>query len=296
MTDAIFSADAMAAAIAAAASQEPDMKNAQKGGGNWVPPAAGGCIVTLVGYIETGIQMVPPSKVDPVKFPGGPEDQVDLIFEISGKGHEPKELENGTKIPERLTVTLKKSLNEKAWYYKIFNTLNYDKQATHFAQLLGKHFIATIIHSPNKKNPAQPYAGFKCKTNGYTFKPPVYNPNPLDMTETALVPKPAVLTPLKLFLWTHPSKPMWDSLFIEGKYDDRTDEKTGVVTPGRSKNVLQEKIRKAQNFEGSPIFDIVGGIALEDMEIPVVDNTPEAAPTPAAQPDEAAAAAALAAL
>lgn len=297
MSEAIFDQAAMAAAIAAAASQEPDMKEAQKGGGGWTPPAAGGCIVTLVGYIETGIQIVPPSKVDPVKFPGGPEDQVDLIFEISGKGHEPKELENGTKIPERLTVTLKKSLNEKAWYYKIFNALNYDKTATHFAQLLGKHFLATIIHSPNKKNPASPYAGFKDKVTGYTFRAPIYNPNPLDMTETAIVPKPAVLTPLKLFLWTHPSKPMWDSLYIEGKYDDRKDEKTGVVTPGRSKNVLQNKIRGAKNFEGSPIFDIVGGLALEELEVPVVDNVPEADKAPVQTAgDEDAAVAALAAL
>lgn len=291
MTDAIFSPADIAAAIAAAAAQEPDMKDAQKGGGTYTPPAAGGCIVTLVGYIETGIQIVPPSKVDPVKYPGGPEEQVDLIFEISGKGHEPKELDNGTKVPERMTVTLKKSLNEKAWYYKIFNTLNYDKSATHFAQLLGKHFIANIIHTVGGKDKKTVYAGFKCKTNGYTFKAPVYNPDPLDMTVTALVPKPAVLTPLKLFLWAHPSKPMWDSLYIDGKYDDRKDEKTGVVTPGRSKNVLQDKIRKAKNFDGSPIFDIIGGIDLAAMEVPVVGNAE--APVAETSADEAAAALAV---
>lgn len=297
MSNAIFDQAAMAAAIAAAAQQEPDMKEAQKGGGTYTPPAAGGCIVTLVGYIETGLQHVEASKFDPIKFPAHDEDQVDLIFEISGKGHEPKVLENGTKVPERLTVTLKKSLNEKAWYYKIFNTLNYDKQATHFAQLLGKHFIATVIHTPSKKDPKVVFAGFKCKTAGYTFKAPTYNPNPMDMTEVAIVPKPVVLTPLKLFLWTHPSKPMWDSLFIEGKYDDRKDDKTGVVTPGRSKNVLQNKIRNARNFEGSPIFDIVGGLDLSEMEVPVVDNTPEPETTATqAVPDDAAAAAALAAL
>jgi hypothetical protein len=52
---------------------------------------------------------------------------------------------------------------------------------------------------------------------------------------------------------------MWDSLYIDGKYDDRKDEKTGVVTPGKSKNVFQEKIRGAVNFKGSPIAELLVG-------------------------------------
>jgi hypothetical protein len=297
MTNAIFNNDAIAAAIAAAAAVAPDMKESTKGGGTFVPPAAGGCLVTLVGYVELGIQQVPASKFDPIKFPGGPEEQVQLTFELHGKGREPKEVgESKTLVPERISVTLKKSLNEKAWFYKIFNTMNYDKQATHFAQLLGKHFRAVVIHSVPKKAGDPVYAGFK-DSNGFTFAPPTYNPvDPdtqiPDMSITKLFPKPNAITPLKLFLWDFPSKPMWDSLYIEGKYEDRKDDKSGVVTPGRSKNVFQEKIRGANNFKGSPVAELlVGDIDVGGL---VADVVPEAASV--AEPSADAEAAALAML
>lgn len=286
------------AAVAQAAQQTPSMQEAQKGG-SYSPPAEGMCFVTLVGYIELGKQHVEASKQDPVKYPAHDEEQVQLVFELSGKGHEPKEVD-GKKIPERLSVTLKKSLNEKAWFYRIFNTLNYDKQATHFAQLLGKHFRAKVVHTKAKNGTV--YAGFKeSAANGgaYTFAAPTYNPvDPEtlipDVTVTKIFPKPEVLTPLKLFLWDFPSKEMWASLYIEGKYDDRKDEKTGVVTPGRSKNVLQEKIRKAVNFAGSPLAELlVGEVDLGSLEAQPV---PEVEDTPWQPTDDADAAAALAAL
>lgn len=298
MTQAAFD---IAAAVAQAAAQTPDMKEAQKGGG-YTPPAEGACFVTLVGYIELGIQIVAPSKTDPVKYPGGPEEQVQLVFELSGKGHEPKEVD-GKKIPERLSVTLKKSLNEKAWFFKIFNTLNYDKQATHFAQLLGKHFRAKVVHSGSKD---KIFAGFKesaANGGGYTFAPPTYNPvDPEtlvpDVTVTKVFPKPEVLTPLKLFLWDFPSKEMWASLYIEGKYDERKDEKTGkVISPARSKNVLQEKIRQASNFKGSPLAELLVG----EVDLTGITDQPDAQAVaeeeaPQQPTDDADAAAALAAL
>jgi len=297
MSDAIFNADAIAAAIAAAAAVAPDMKEATKGGGNFVPPAAGGCLVTLVGYVELGIQHVPASKFDPIKFPAKDENQVQLTFELHGKGHEPKEVgEAKTLVPERISVTLNKSLNEKAWFFKIFNTLNYDKTATHFAQLLGKHFRAVVVHSVPKKAGDPVYAGFK-DANGYTFAAPTYNPvDPdtqiPDMSQTRVFPKPNAITPLKLFLWDFPSKPMWDSLYIDGKYDDRKDEKTGVVTPGRSKNVFQDKIRGAVNFKGSPIAELLVG----DIDVGGLVADVPAEQAPVDEPSADAEAAALAAL
>lgn len=297
MSDALFDAAAIAAAVAAAAAQAPDMKEATKGGGTYTPPAAGTCLVTLVGYVELGIQHVPASKFDPIKYPAKDENQVQLTFELHGKGREPKEVgEAKTLVPERISVTLNKSLNEKAWFFKIFNTLNYDKTATHFAQLLGKHFKATVIHSVPKKAGDPVYAGFK-DANGYTFSAPTYNPvDPEtqipDMAVTKLFPKPNAITPLKLFLWDFPSKPMWDSLYIDGKYDDRKDEKTGVVTPGRSKNVFQDKIRGAVNFKGSPVAELIVGDI--DVGALVADVQPESAPVD--EPSADAEAAALAAL
>ncbi len=252
----------MAAIISQAAAQAPNMNEATKGGGGeYTPPKAGACIVTLIGYIEKGIQHVPASKHDPVKFPAKDEDQVDLIFELSGKGHEPKEHE-GKLYPERMTVTLKKSLNEKAWFYKIFKALNYDGQATHFAQLLGNYFLATVVHSePNKDGKV--FASFKDKSSGYTFRAPFYNPDPMDLSVTAKFPQPQVHSEQRLFLWDFANKQMWDSLYIDGEYAERKDEKTGkIISPARSKNVIQEKIKAAVNFKGSPIAEIIGDEAL----------------------------------
>ena len=40
--------------IANTAAQTTDMTQAQTGGGDYVPPAAGPCRLRLVGYVETG--------------------------------------------------------------------------------------------------------------------------------------------------------------------------------------------------------------------------------------------------
>jgi hypothetical protein len=288
------------AAVAAAAAIAPDMNVAKTGGGGgeYVPPAAGPCIVTLVGYIEKGIQHVPASKFDPIKFPAKDVKLVDLIFEISGKGHEAKEHE-GKFYPERLTVEVPHSLNEKAWFYKIFKALNYDKSATHMAQLLGKHFISRIEHSVPKKEGDRVYASLKQKQNGYVFNAPVVE-NPAT-GESMAIPKPVVHSAFRLFLWDVPSKEMWDSLYIDGTYPAKIDEKTkAVIYPERSKNVIQQKILQAVNFAGSPLADIIGEDAL--LELPETDAAELAASTAevvadltaAAQPDEQAQADALA--
>ena len=265
----------IAAIVAQAAKEAPDMNVAQKGGGDYKPPAAGRCLVTLIGYIEKGIQHVEASKTEPLKYPAKDVEQVDLIFELSGKGHEPKEID-GKFYPERLTVTLPKSFNEKAWFYKIFRVLNWDGTCTHFAQLVGKHFLATVVHSKPKKEGDRVYAGFKLPADqggGYTFAAPTYNPvDPdtqiPDMTIIKEFPKPTVLSDVRLFLWDYASKDMWDSLYIDGFYEERKDEKTGkVISPKKSKNVIQDKIRAAKNFKGSPIYEIIGEDSLLELDV-----------------------------
>lgn len=299
---------AIQAAIAAAAAQSPNMNEAQKGGGgDYTPPKAGPAIVTLVAYIETGIQHEPASTFDPIKFPAKDEDQVELIFEVGGKGHEPKETEDGKKIPERIKVKLKKSLNEKAWFYRIFKALNYDGTATHFAQLVGKHFKATIVHSVPKKEGGAVYAGFKDKNSGYTFAAPIYNPidpetGMPDMEKTAKFPQPPVISELKVFLWDYASREMWDSLYIDGEYAEVKDEKTGaVIRPAKSKNYFQERIKSAKNFAGSPIAEIIGdeALILDDVQAAGLEQSQapaEKKPEPVQQTSQDAADDALAAL
>lgn len=67
------------------------------------------------------------------------------------------------------------------------------------------------------------------------------------------------ITPLKLFLWDMPSKDMWASIFIDGQYEERKNDKGEVIAPAKSKNKWQERIKAALNFKGSPIANLLEG-------------------------------------
>ncbi len=279
-----MSIDAIQAAIAAAAQQAPNMNEATKGGGgDYTPPKAGNCIVTLVGYIELGIQHVPASKTDPIKFPAKDEEQVELVFEVSGKGHEPKEVD-GKLYPERIGFTVKKSLNEKAWFYRIFKALNYDGTATHFAQLIGRHYLATIVHTKGAGDKV--WVGFKNKDTGYTFRAPMYQPDPLGDPDKLLpFPKPEVISEPRVFLWDYASKQMWDSIYIDGEYAERKDDKGNVTQPAKSKNKFQLKIKAAKNWQGSPMQELLGDgeLDLDQMQGDALEQSQKPAEQPATQ-------------
>lgn len=258
------------AAIEQAAKQGPNMTQAQAGGGaGYEPPAEGTCLATLVGYIELGKHLDKSPKFgDKIK------EKVQLIFELSGGKNNPKVNEDGTKTPHRITVTETLSLNEKANFFKLFKKLNYNGEATHISQLLGKHWLVTVVHSDNGKEGAEKrtYANLRTE-DGYTFRPAVRIVGDELAGDHQEVPiaAPERLSELRLFLWDFASKPMWDSLYIDGEYEERKDDKTGkVISPAKSKNVIQERIKTALNWEGSPMWDLLeaGGLDLEDTTPP----------------------------
>ena len=241
----------------AAAATAANMNEAQKGGGggDYTPPAEGIARARLVGYVETGIheKNVGAGK-PPVQKP-----QVKLIFELSGPNHQPKVLEDGTKLPHRITVDENYSLNEKANFYKLFRRMNWEGTATHMSQLLGKEFLLTIKHKVvGEGDKKRTYANIKDDA-GYTIQPPRYV-DPLS-GQTVEVPVDPPISALRLFVWNaEPAllKPMWDSLFIDGEYPAKGD------LPAKSKNVLQNEIKAALNFKDSPIFQLLqtGGVEL----------------------------------
>lgn len=262
------------AAIAQAATKGPDMTQAQTGGGGgYTPPAAGVCLATLIGYIEIGKQKKTYNKQEKVV------EQVQLIFELAGGKNAPRELEDGTKLPHRITVTETLSLNEKANFFKLFKKLNYNGEAKHMCQLLGKHWLVNIIHTDNGKDGAERrvYANVR-NEDGYTFRPPVriVGDELAGDAKEIPIPAPEVLSELRLFLWDFPTKPMWDSLYIPGEYEERKDEKTGKVTaPAKSKNVIQEKIKSALNWVGSPMYELLqegDGLELGELGETEVDT------------------------
>lgn len=255
------------AAIALAAAQGPNMTEGQKmGGGDYKPPAEGWCFARLIKYIELGVHTE--------EFKGQPKkrEKVYLAFELSGPNHPVKE--DGTPHVIGFTETL--SLVEKANFFKLFAKLNYDKTATHFAQLLGKPFRAKVVYKiigegDNKRT----YANLR-DDSGYTITPPfveVFDEATGEVT-SKLVNVPEAKTPLQLFLWNFASKEMWDSIFIDGQWDAKTNDKGEELSPAKSKNYFQNRIRSADNFSGSPIAEIL--FAGGTPDIPEAEAPPRA--------------------
>lgn len=239
-------------AVAAAAAQVNMNEAQQGGGGDYTPPAAGLARLRFVGYIEVGKQET--------NFKGQPkiEEQAQLVFELSGPKHQPNVTADGTKIPQRIAVTLNKSLSEKSHFYKLFRKMNYDGTATHIAQLLGRAYLGTVVHDEWEKDGKKMVSAKLRDDVGYTIRAPrVEDPETGEVKEVK-VDEP--LSEIRCFLWDYPSKEMWASIFIEGEYPERKDEKTGkVIATARSKNVLQAKIQKALNWVGSPMHALLNG-------------------------------------
>lgn len=266
------------AAIAAEAETSADQNIATKGGsGGYTPPAAGLVRLRLVGYFELG-------KKDDT-YEGKPKvtDEVQLTFELSGPKHAPKKLDDGRVIPQRLNVYLHKSMHEKAGYFKLFKAMNWDGKAKIMAQLLGQDFLGTIHHKKWKSDPSKVTAQLKDPVSGaFTVRLPFVED--AETGESRRVTVDAAITPIKAFLWNNPSKAMWASIFIEGEYEEVKNDDGSVKYPAKSKNVVQNRIREATNFEGSAIAELLSSGSLDiQADKPAPTNAAEKAAVQAMQ-------------
>src|SRR5690606_20267926 len=119
-------------------------------------------------------------------------------------------------------------------------------EAKHCSQLLGKHWLVTVFHTHKGEGAEKRTFANLRNEDGYSFRPPVRIVGDELAGDAQEVPiaAPERLSELRLFLWDFPSKEMWDSIYIDGEYPERKDEKTGkVIAPAKSKNVLQAKIK-----------------------------------------------------
>lgn len=274
-----------AAAIDAAVSAGADQTTAKQGGGAFDIPAAGPCNLRLVAYIELG-------KHEKT-FQGQKKvaEQVALTFELSGKNHPPVETDSGT-FPHRITVTENLSLNEKARFFKLFQLLNYKGTAKHAAALLGEAFRGKVVHREYVGRDGKPRKIaelFDKKLGAYTITPPRIEAVDEDGQPTGEYRAVKVAEPLsdiRCFLWSHPDMDQWNSIFIEGQYEERKNEAGEVIAPARSKNQFQDKIASALNFEGSPIQALLhdGGVKLDLPADGVVDEDEGDEDTPAEAP------------
>lgn len=259
---------------AAAAAAGADQTKVVTGGGDFTPPAAGPCRLRFVSYIEVGKQ----SKT----FKGQPpkvQNEVWLTFEVSGPKHPPRDV-NGEKVPHRITLKENLSLNEKARFKKLFSVMNYGGGAQHMVQLLGDAYKGTIVHRTWKGADGKERieAELYNKAEGrFTIEPPRYeivDPENGPTGEFAALKVDPAVTPLKAFLWNHDDpaqlKQMWDSLYIDGEYPERKNDKGEVTAKAKSKNVLQNTIKLATNFQGSPVYAVIaangGNLDIPDAE------------------------------
>lgn len=248
------------AAVEQAAAEGPNMNEATSGGDfERELPVEGLVRLRLITYIELGKHESTYKGETKVK------DKVLLQFELSGPRHPPVVLEDGRKLPQIINVNETLSLGEKANFFKLFKRLNHTGVHKHFAQLLGgTPLLGTIVHNSTGEGDAKKtYANLRDDA-GYTIRPPFVD-DPETGESRAVQVDPAI-TPLKCFLWNFPSKEMWDSLFIDGRWDDKKDASGKVIKEGSSKNYYQNTIKAAKNFAGSPLQELLfAGDALADL-------------------------------
>lgn len=241
------------------AASQANANEAKSGGGDYTPPPKGLARLRLVGYIEVGKHTKKSQNGEKV------EDQAHLIFELSGKGYEPKEVED-KKIPYRITVKLNKSLNEKATYYKLFKRMNYEQKATSFIQLLGDAFLGNVGHFeiPAKEAGGKPtiIANFRDDAGQLTIRPPRIEAMDEETGDVVVKPVPvaAPISDQRCFIWE--GKPewydkMWPSIYVDN------DEKDG--------GYYQKLIKSALNFEGSPIEAYLKAKGV-DLGIPAAED------------------------
>lgn len=224
-------------------------------------PAEGPTRLRLVSYIETGIHTT--------KWQGAPKrkPRAEIGFELSGPKHEPRKLDDGTVIPYRIAIKETIGTTPRNGYMKLFNILNagFGGGAKNFVDMLMEGaWRGTVSHYKFKGNDGQErvIAQLKSKEAGIQIAATEFSdPETGELRKVSVAP---AVSELRLFLWDYPDLEQWDSLKIEGTRDD-----------GSSKNFIQDKIRAAENFVGSPIYNLLIESGRKDEAIPLKADAAE---------------------
>lgn len=276
------------AAIKALAEQQaqtgPDLN--KQTGGDYKPPEAGSTQLRFIEYVETGVHT---TGKEGSTYGQKTKPRAQFGFELSGKKHEPKEIE-GKRYPHIIRFELVIGQGKKNDYSKLFKLMVQEYPGRkNFAQLLGEAFRGVVIHREWKtaSGDTRVSADLKNGDAGFTITGVTYeDPETNEVKKLKVAPN---ISDLRLFLWDLADTDQWDSIFIDGTFED-----------GNTKNKLQEKIKAAENFTGSPIYDVLieagrgdelapapvfaKGEQKSDVPVSSDDDTPEPEAKPAAKP------------
>ena len=195
----------------AAAEGADQTKAVAGGGGDYAPPAAGPGMARFVAYVELGKQKGMMKVKEEIK------EKVLLVFELCGKRHPPREAQDGTKIPYRISVEVNFSLNEKAHFFKLFQRMNYKQDAVHMVQLLGEGYKVEVLHRAWKDRQGNERIEAELQgADGFTIYPPRREALEDEESESGyvvLAVPPAISEP-KAFIWAQADLDQCGSIFI----------------------------------------------------------------------------------
>lgn len=266
--------------IAQAVELEDQNETQTSGNFSFDPPPAGVTRARFIEYVELGVQKQRPFQGQAKK----PTDKVRITFELLNKKNL-KEVGEGDEkrtIAERISVTLPKSLHEKAGYKKLYEKMRRGRDdISHMTQMLEEAFLITVVHNivdeGTKKEVT--YANITDADGSYQVNAPVTVDHTDEDAKPVKVKIRAQIAPTKIFVWALPTSETWATLFIEGEYEKEIKGKKETV----SKNWLQELILGADNFDGSALEQMLEGAddlpddpdELEDDEDEIEDDEEE---------------------
>lgn len=249
-----------------AAEKGKDLTKPTAGGSDIAPPAAGNCRLRFVGYVELGNHIT--------TYNGQSKDKPRclMIFEVSGPRHPAPTDKDGKPMPHLVTIRETVGFNEKNNYIKLFNMMNEGYGKSNFVGLLGNAYRGVIYHEPKdakNPNPNEVYVRLR-NDAGYSILSTTYTDEETGEPKVVQVAQPS--TPIRCLLWDFADVEQWDTLRVPGE-----------------NQWIQETIRKAANFKGSPIYAALAAAGrTADLEPPKAKEqnaqAPAAPVTPPAEP------------
>jgi len=248
-----------------------------KGGFEYVPPAAGPCLMRFVSYIEIG--NFAQSFNGQAKKPA-PE--CILEFQLLGNKHAKEieiEAEDGTKTKKIVYPIIRIGQGPsgkggmsmpggaKSNHYKLLKAMDAGRGNTHMAFMLGEAFLGNVVHSDNGKEGKDKvvYANLRDETGWKIGAPVRVN----DEGETEPLKAPPATVDLRMLLWDAPTIEQWNSIHIPGTYTKKVNDKDVEV----SKNWIQKAAQSALNYEGSALQNVIAEVA---GDLPEMDVDPNA--------------------